>query len=103
MSNWQPDDPLNPENDDYGSFGTQRSTLEHWDKGQLEALEFLHPRKDLQRTKPNLDQLLQDVELSRGLYESKYGFRIVPKEPHEYPFALVLRPFSRPPLNGEIP
>jgi hypothetical protein len=89
--------------DDRLSFGISREECEHRGKVQAELAEFLHEHNipDEPR-KPELEKVVKQIEEHRALYEQMYGLVIVAERSNEYALALVLRPFSRPPLNGEI-
>ncbi|MGA7410754.1 MAG: hypothetical protein WBW33_09725 [Bryobacteraceae bacterium] len=111
MSEWQGRDRTRPEDparkappEDRILGGVSGATWDHWGKIYAEALEYLHQQKELPgRSAPGVDELVAQGEEQRALYEQMYGLRIMPQRPHEYAFALVLRPFSRSALNGEIP
>jgi hypothetical protein len=107
MVKWQGSHRRSPENlahqapsDDRICDGVSRAIWEPWGKVYADGLEFLHQHQDLPgRRTPSVDELLQEAEQQRALYEPMFGLRIVPERPHQYAFALVLRPFSQPALN----
>lgn len=110
MSKWQEDDRPSPKDpaqqttsEDRLPGGITLDTWELWKGIYARAVEYLHKQENFQDKTPSADELLQETEKHRALYEYEFGLRVVPERPHEYAFALILRPFSRPALNGEIP